>query len=201
MNKQGNLNEFLDISAGSGTHAPRQSRAYQSKRLQQVISDFRKRQKSGSAPPYSSADTLIQEDRSDGSGSGDGNPPPVKKQKTTTTSSKGKGKSKATPAANARQTKTTTSARGSKGSRRGGARGRKGKTVDVNEDSSAGSGNELDDASVPADDDDVVAREVALNLRPRIRPRPIPQGGRVAESSLGSTNINDDQALYDSSAG
>ncbi|KAF9525645.1 hypothetical protein CPB83DRAFT_795955 [Crepidotus variabilis] len=48
LNKQGNLNDFLDLSAGSGTHAPRQRQAYASKRLQQVISDFRNRQRSAS---------------------------------------------------------------------------------------------------------------------------------------------------------
>jgi len=41
MNKQGNLNEFFDISAGSGTYAPRKRQAYSSKRLQQVVSEFR----------------------------------------------------------------------------------------------------------------------------------------------------------------
>ncbi|KIY43975.1 PIN domain-like protein [Fistulina hepatica ATCC 64428] len=42
-NVQGNLNEFLDISSGSGTHAPRRRDAYASKRLQEVVSNFRKR--------------------------------------------------------------------------------------------------------------------------------------------------------------
>ena len=41
MNKQGNLNEFFDVSAGSGTQAPRKRQAYTSKRLQQVVSEFR----------------------------------------------------------------------------------------------------------------------------------------------------------------
>lgn len=41
MNKQGNLNEFFDVSAGSGTYAPRKRQAYTSKRLQQVVSEFR----------------------------------------------------------------------------------------------------------------------------------------------------------------
>lgn len=41
MNKQGNLNEFFDVSAGSGTYAPRKRQAYSSKRLQQVVSEFR----------------------------------------------------------------------------------------------------------------------------------------------------------------
>ncbi|KAI4518714.1 PIN domain-like protein [Schizophyllum commune Loenen D] len=42
-NKQGTLNSFLDVSLGTGTHAPRKRQAYASKRLQQVVSDFRKK--------------------------------------------------------------------------------------------------------------------------------------------------------------
>ncbi|EIN09779.1 PIN domain-like protein [Punctularia strigosozonata HHB-11173 SS5] len=42
-NQQGTLNEFLDIS-GTGSHAPRKRQAYASKRLQQVVSEFRTEQ-------------------------------------------------------------------------------------------------------------------------------------------------------------
>lgn len=44
LNKQGKLNEFLDVTSGSGTAAPRKRQAYSSKRLQQVVSDFRQQQ-------------------------------------------------------------------------------------------------------------------------------------------------------------
>ncbi|KAF8896462.1 hypothetical protein BD779DRAFT_1496047 [Infundibulicybe gibba] len=44
LNKQGNLNDFFEISSGSGTLAPRKRQAYASKRLQQVVADFRKKQ-------------------------------------------------------------------------------------------------------------------------------------------------------------
>ncbi len=47
MNRQGNLNGFFDVAAGSGTFAPRRRQAYASKRLQQVVSDFRKKRKAG----------------------------------------------------------------------------------------------------------------------------------------------------------
>ncbi|KAK0193832.1 hypothetical protein F5146DRAFT_1101681 [Armillaria mellea] len=47
MNRQGNLNGFFDVAAGSGTSAPRRRQAYASKRLQQVVSDFRKKRKAG----------------------------------------------------------------------------------------------------------------------------------------------------------
>jgi DNA excision repair protein ERCC-5 len=44
LNKQGNLNEFFDITAGSGTYAPRKRHGYASKRLQHVVSEFRSAQ-------------------------------------------------------------------------------------------------------------------------------------------------------------
>jgi DNA excision repair protein ERCC-5 len=44
LNKQGNLNEFFDITAGSGTYAPTKRQAYASKRLQHVVSEFRSAQ-------------------------------------------------------------------------------------------------------------------------------------------------------------
>jgi len=68
LNKQGDLNEFFDISSGSGTRAPRQRQAYASRRLQQVISDFRKQQRSGSITPGSRSPSRAT---SRDSGSGD----------------------------------------------------------------------------------------------------------------------------------
>lgn len=43
INKQSNLNSFFDITAGVGSYAPKQKQAYASKRLQKVVSDFRKK--------------------------------------------------------------------------------------------------------------------------------------------------------------
>ncbi|KAG9018251.1 DNA repair protein rad2 [Tulasnella sp. 427] len=45
INKQSNLNSFFDITAGTGSYAPKQKQAYASKRLQKVVSDFRKKGK------------------------------------------------------------------------------------------------------------------------------------------------------------
>ncbi|KAG8908313.1 DNA repair protein rad2, partial [Tulasnella sp. 408] len=45
INKQSNLNSFFDITAGVGSYAPKQKQAYASKRLQKVVSDFRKKGK------------------------------------------------------------------------------------------------------------------------------------------------------------
>ena len=73
-NKQGTLNSFLDVSLGTGTHAPRKRQAYASKRLQQVVSDFR-RKRAG----------LAEEDNEGEEGE------PVRKRRRTVVS-KGKGK-------------------------------------------------------------------------------------------------------------
>lgn len=67
MNRQGNLNGFFDVAAGSGTFAPRRRQAYASKRLQQVVSDFRKKRKaavgpSGSVDEGSNSDVNEEED-------------------------------------------------------------------------------------------------------------------------------------------
>ncbi|KAF5391685.1 hypothetical protein D9757_002398 [Collybiopsis confluens] len=60
VNRQANLNNFFDISSGSGTAAPRKRQAYASKRLQQVVSDFRKRK--NAASETSSADNESSEE-------------------------------------------------------------------------------------------------------------------------------------------
>ncbi|KAI6168059.1 hypothetical protein EDD17DRAFT_1453682, partial [Pisolithus thermaeus] len=44
VNKQGDLNEFFNVTSGAGTVAPRKRQAYSSKRLQQVVTKFRKEQ-------------------------------------------------------------------------------------------------------------------------------------------------------------
>jgi len=55
-NKQGTLltSGFFDASAGGGTYAPRKRQAYSSKRLQQVVSDFRKEQRARLGNPSGS---------------------------------------------------------------------------------------------------------------------------------------------------
>ncbi|KAL1724476.1 hypothetical protein EV715DRAFT_268993 [Schizophyllum commune] len=75
-NKQGTLNSFLDVSLGTGTHAPRKRQAYASKRLQQVVSDFRKKR----------AGLAEGDDEEAASGE-----PVRKRRRTTTTKAKGKG--------------------------------------------------------------------------------------------------------------
>src|ERR1700691_1678180 len=88
MNKQGNLNEFFDVSAGSGTYAPRKQQAYSSKRLQQVVSEFRSEKaklKTGNSP------TPAASEGSAGSGAdNDTDEGPAKKRR----KAKAKGKKK-----------------------------------------------------------------------------------------------------------
>ncbi|KAJ7455354.1 hypothetical protein B0H11DRAFT_2067759 [Mycena galericulata] len=58
---QGDLNGFFDVT-GSGTIAPRKRQVYDSKRLQQVVSDFRKKRKQGSKSPAAESDNSQSED-------------------------------------------------------------------------------------------------------------------------------------------
>ncbi|KAG6813945.1 hypothetical protein H0H92_005200 [Tricholoma furcatifolium] len=53
LNKQGNLTDFFDITAGSGTFAPKKRQAYTSKRLQNVVDDFRRKRDRSSDDPES----------------------------------------------------------------------------------------------------------------------------------------------------
>ena len=167
MNKQGTLNTFLDLSAGSGSHAPRQRQAYASNRLQQVISDFRNRQKSGSVTPHSEPTSDAEEQR-DGSNGDSGPPAKKRKKKGSTLTDKGaKGKGKAKASTNASSTKT----RG----RGGKTRARKGKRKEQSTSDEDESASDEADQSVPAiaeDPLDSLRRTTELNLRPRPKPRP-----------------------------
>ena len=149
LNKQGNLNGFLDVSAGSGTRAPRQRQAYASKRLQRVITDFRKSQKAGST-----ASSEKSRSRS-GSESEQGSGPEKKRRKTApaaTRSAKGAARRSGKVAG---QKHAGSSSKGKKRSKDG----------STDEDAFVGSGG----------DPDVVDIEVplAVKLRPRPKPRPI----------------------------
>ncbi|EIW84325.1 hypothetical protein CONPUDRAFT_100293 [Coniophora puteana RWD-64-598 SS2] len=110
-NKQGNLNVFLDVSSGTGSYAPRKRQAYGSKRLQQVVSDFRKEQarkqgaaggrptnatpgpagssRSGSAAAFElggDGDDVVGGDDDESVGGDDAEKPPKKKRRKTAAS-------------------------------------------------------------------------------------------------------------------
>lgn len=84
-NRQGSLHAFLEVESGSGSYAPRKRQAYASKRLQQVVSDFRKQrakrhdQKMGTPAPSQ-----------DGDFASEGETGPSKKRRKTTASNEKK---------------------------------------------------------------------------------------------------------------
>lgn len=188
MNKQGTLNNFLDLSAGSGSHAPRQRQAYASNRLQQVISDFRNRQKSGSATPHSKP-TSDAEEQHDGSNSDAA--PPAKKRKnkaSTPTDKSAKGKGKAKASANA----STTKARSRGGKTRKRKRKRKEQSTS-DEDTSA----DETDQPTPATAEDSLRRTTELNLRPRPKPRPRYKSAvNVEETNDGAGSDEDSMSIH-----
>ncbi|TFK49959.1 PIN domain-like protein [Heliocybe sulcata] len=84
MNRQGNLDTFFDVTAGSGTYAPRKRQAYTSKRLQEVVRNFRdQRSKS-----KDSASATTSPSPRDGAGESDDASPARKRRKTASTSNK-----------------------------------------------------------------------------------------------------------------
>lgn len=160
LNKQGNLNDFLDISAGSGTYAPRQNQAYQSKRLQQVISDFRKRRKNASAPDSRSRSLSEEGDNNEGSSI---HPPPVKRRKPNKTGNK-KAKGKATTLEGG-----TTEGKGIRSQGRG-ERSLKGKS---SKPGSASDNNDDDDDDFIPPPHEYEPMEMEADLRPKLRPKQI----------------------------
>ncbi|KIM39948.1 hypothetical protein M413DRAFT_19658 [Hebeloma cylindrosporum] len=168
LNKQGNLNTYLDITAGSGTHAPRQRQAYASKRLQQVISDFRKAQKSGSLTPSSRSGSVAVQDEDEGNNNGSGSEEEERPKK--------RKRKQSTPIASGSKTKKgpRPPAKVSRG--RGRAK-RKGKARVANsaspDNGDSGMSGE-DDAFVPSGVDAVADRDVLheFTLRPRPKPKP-----------------------------
>ncbi|KAI9440023.1 PIN domain-like protein [Lactarius indigo] len=80
LNKQGNLKEYFGVSSG-GLVAPRNRRNYTSKRLQQVVDDFREQRRKETATTRTNDDTP-EESSSSSSEGGEGVPPtaPVAKR-------------------------------------------------------------------------------------------------------------------------
>ena len=163
MNKQGNLNEFFDVSAGSGTYAPRKRQAYSSKRLQQVVSEFRSEKaklKTGNSP------TPAASEGSTGSGAdNDIDEGPTKKRRKT----KAKGKEKEGAA------------------RRGKGRGRATATPAARKKATskpAGDSEEDGDDYV-GDTGDVVG------FVPQLRPRPKPKPAYKGKVGSDSDNVDD----------
>ncbi|OSD06610.1 PIN domain-like protein [Trametes coccinea BRFM310] len=187
---QGNLVGFFDVPLG-GNAAPRKRQAYTSKRLQQVVQDFRKQQaqQRGSASPAPAPRSeSASANGAEGSGSeyedGDAEKSagrPAKKRRTAATKTKEKGKAKASDAGDAAAEEggqsAVAGARGA-GRARGRGRGRGGakrtsrkraKTVSESEEEAD---DVLVDGQPPAESVPTIRRE-ELGLRPKPKPRPI----------------------------
>ncbi|KAI0787632.1 hypothetical protein C8Q74DRAFT_1252930 [Fomes fomentarius] len=179
-NMQGNLAGFFDIPLGASA-APRKRQAYSSKRLQQVVSDFRKQQaqlRNSSTP-----------DIGDGGEESDTGPNtdtsrPAKKRKKSDESKGRKGKAKVNEGAE-------TSRRGGRGSGRGRGRGRGGKRASKKREKIS-SESEDDEDYVAGQDlpvTDAPSRE-ELGLRPRPKPRPVFKPPEVAGDSVVDADLS-----------
>lgn len=156
MNRQGNLNSFFDVAPGSGSYAPRKRQAYGSKRLQQVVTDFRNQQakRNTSTPVSDEADDLVPEDRKE---------PATKKRKTGT-----KSRTKTSPKV-AQQKRQGAGTRG-----KGRSAKARGSSVQESESESGDEyvGNVIDDSPSTTE-----------TSKPRLRPRarPVAKGSRISD--------------------
>ncbi|EKM58338.1 uncharacterized protein PHACADRAFT_193460 [Phanerochaete carnosa HHB-10118-sp] len=142
-NRQGNLNTFFDVPTGAG--APRKRQAYASKRLQQVVADFRKQAQLRPSSPLENASENEYEEGEEAR--------PKKKQK---------------PSRKLDPTRSSGTVRGKRGRGRGRSGGtsalrkKKGQELSGSESDSSSEGVPLAQPVEPA--------AQAPNLRPRPRP-------------------------------
>ena len=73
LNQQGNLNEYFGVNSAGGVIAPRNRKAYASKRLQQVVNDFREQRRRATE---TSKNTGADEEQPSSSSEGDNEEPP-----------------------------------------------------------------------------------------------------------------------------
>ena len=192
VNRQGVLNDWmgLSVAGGSGTMAPRQRQAYASKRLQEVVKDFRKR-RAGEASRSREGSVGQVEDGSEAE-----EEPAKKKRKAPSGATKGKAKAKprarATATVDSEGPNTQTKKRkapAKKGAARGKGKGKK--KVDVSEDGDSDDASEFDENG-----DGTVDVEVPLKveLRPRPKPRPRPVKRTAGEPREGEGDEESGQA-------
>lgn len=161
---------FFDVPIGAN-HAPRKRQAYASKRLQQVVSDFRKEQARLQSSESATTSTADEDGVSDAES--EVIEKPVKRRRTT--AGKGKGQERAAPGS-----KKANTSRSGKGARGGKAKRqpRKRKASSASEDV------ELDNVPSQADSP---PPPLAVNLRPR--PKPAYRGSKA------SANISDEEEV------
>ncbi|KAI0044031.1 hypothetical protein FA95DRAFT_1562646 [Auriscalpium vulgare] len=178
LNKQGNLNEYLNVTSGQGAYAPRKQKAYASKRLQQVVNDFRKEQ--AKLKQASGSDTPVPDASASSSSDDDSTAAPLAKGK-----GKGKAARKAAPKEKSASAGSRGKAKGIRGTARGRGRGRGAKSASGKRKRAATtSGSDEDDGSDNAYEGDVLnSRDegktpppLSANLRRRPRARPAYKG-------------------------
>ena len=77
LNQQGNLNEYFRVNSAGGVIAPRNRKTYASKRLQQVVNDFREqRRRAIETSKNDNEDAGAVEEQSSSSSEGDTEAPP-----------------------------------------------------------------------------------------------------------------------------
>ncbi|CAL1716686.1 unnamed protein product [Somion occarium] len=153
LNKQGNLTGSFDVPSGGA--APRKRQAYASKRLQQVVSEFRKKQKAESNAP--SPESSSEQD--------DTEPRPKKRRKASETPSASSTRKNGGVERGTGRGRGRGRGRGSKATR--GKRAAKGKAR-------AQSGSEEDEFNEksPAAAGAIPDAPLSVELRPRPKPRP-----------------------------
>ena len=183
---QGTLAGFFDVPLGANA-APRKRQAYASKRLQQVVSDFRKQQAraregSGTPGPASASASASGEDGSGAGGSGEEGEeerPAKKRKKASETRGRGRGRGKAAGAAAVAAVgdggAPSATGRG-RGAARGRGRGRGAKRASKKREKTPSDSEDEDafEPSLPREGMEVPgpSRE-ELGLRPRPKPRPV----------------------------
>ncbi|KAI6108074.1 PIN domain-like protein [Pisolithus sp. B1] len=166
VNKQGDLNEFFNVTSGAGTVAPRKRQAYSSKRLQQVVTKFRKEQ----AKNRDRSTTPERDDRDCNAGPATEDIR-LKKKRKTAVSRKGKY-------TEAGQTENVTRTATIKGKKNGGARTadaaksrkRRHSNSDENSDDRP-DGGERPAGAQEVHIDSAPSAPLAVQLRPRVKPR------------------------------
>ncbi|KAI0833524.1 hypothetical protein BC628DRAFT_1308717 [Trametes gibbosa] len=192
---QGNLAGFFDLPIGANA-APRKRQAYTSKRLQQVVQDFRKqqaKQRGSPAPAPNGNDPGSGSDYENGGGAVDR---PMKRRRTTKAAGRGKGKVREA-VGQEDSTAVQSSTRGGRGRGRGrgrgGAKRASGKRTKAPSESEEDADVELESAAEgkrSGEPTPSISRE-ELGLRPRPKPRPVfrkPMALEVVENDPGDNS-------------
>ncbi|KAL4064412.1 hypothetical protein J3A83DRAFT_4376630 [Scleroderma citrinum] len=161
LNRQGDLNGFFHMVSGTGSYAPRKRQTYNSKRLQQVVTEFRKEQ----GKMCGRSATTSSDDQESNLASETEIVPLKKKRRKTTMSRKGKDTGPT-------ETVPTTKKKRRRGPRVATTGPRNSKRSHGDEDSDDGSDSEDEFAGAEGAQPAMIpSAPLAVSLRPRVRPR------------------------------